>query len=164
MKTNQLLYRCLTFLILIMITFSFNGCSDSDDKNESDKTFLEKFDKTTWIDIDESGEGDFTIIRFNNNTTNTIEDWNFNTEDGNCWWYNHHNEASFGVSGNISDLEDKLIIISTEDDFSETLTFTTQSENTIKLVDNWVENGISSEEIYYFEKTSEDVDNLNTCN
>ena len=159
MKTTILKHRFLYVFILLGLTLSFNGCSDDDDEPET-QTFLEKYDGTKWTY--RQSDGDVILLRFNNNTFNTIPYW-IKEGDDDCYWYNGFEDSDFGPWNNMENLEDRLIIKYLSNDFSETFTFTIQGER-IKFVDYWIEEGVSNEEIYFLDKTTLDLDNLNICN
>ena len=149
MKTKSLKHYLLLFSILLSLIVSFNGCSDDDEPTS--QTFLEKYDGTKWINMDEHTR----YIKFNNKTENLVEQWIL---FGDCYYYNSDYESE-----NLNIIEnsiDNLIVKYTDLNFQVTkiITFTIQKE-TLKIV--LQEN--DDKDIMYFDKTSVNVDDFEVC-
>ena len=152
MKTTFLKHGFFYIFIFLCLTVSFNGCSSNDNDDNIAQTFLEKYDGTTWVYIDE-----FTVyIRINNNTNKFIEQWFFEFEDE-CYYYEFDS-----VSENteiIKNSNDNLVFKYTENGDTETVTVTREGE-TLKAV---IQEG-GEDEILFLNETSVNVDGLEICN
>ena len=109
MKTFKFKPRLITFFILISITFSFNGCSgsDSDSIDDSNLTFLEKYDDTVWRQIDTPHDN---FIYIQNNLSNPFI--NYYTASGECYEATSLNPIYFSI------VENTTTTLKIRDDYS----------------------------------------------
>jgi len=151
MKTTFLKHKFLYFFILLGLTVSFNGCSSDEDTI----TFLEKYEGTKWSYNGKNINNiDFSSYYRLNNTIDKFMEYWYTDENIDCHQY------SYTIFKIIENSGDKLVVSTTlEDNESLTQTLTIQGE-ILKIV---FEKKGSENDIFYFNKTSMNFDELKIC-
>ena len=154
MKTINFKNNFFYLFVLLGLIISLNGCSSDD---ETTKTFLEKYDGTSWlVPISE----ETVYIRINDDLIKFIEEWEY-YESNDCYEYEDHffEEGTFEV---IENSENKLIVEYNYEGDTETLTLTVQGD-TLKVVVDYSFDGETGQEILFLTKSSINVDDLVIC-
>jgi len=167
MKTKQFKQSFFTFLMLLVMIVSFNGCCDEDDETPVTKTFLELYSGTTWILSDDGGVPDDAEVpryaRLLNDKSKIFDGWYQTSNEPDCYYY--YNVSTLeGTLQIIDNSDDKLIFkMSYGTTESETFTFTIEGD-TLKVISKYEEVGSAAEEYtIYFKKTAVNVDELTLC-
>lgn len=99
-------------------------------------------------------------VRINDDRNKLLEEWDYN-EEGSCYDY----EDEFFKDGTyeiIENSKDRLVIQYSNEGYSETLTLNVEGEN-LKVVVNYSDENGYGEDIYYFDKSSININNLEMC-
>jgi len=163
MKTTQLIYKAFIFLILVCLTFTSNGCKDSDnDEDSSCQTFLECQHLTVWR---MNYDGEHSYIRIIDSTTKLMEIYP-HAEGPDCYemrYFTEDNKGSIQIIENSKNkFEAKIDVI---DNQYNTLQMTTaNSGETLNLVLTSHHDDSQGEvETYVLYKSTINVDELPTC-
>jgi len=156
MKTLFLKHRILSFLILLVLAVSLNGCSNSDEIT----TFLENQANTVWKFKDPT-TGETLYAKINNDQANPFEIW-ISLPEISC--FIHDSIADDGTIEILENTKNKLVIkiIESADTYS-TITLTVIND-ILTAVSEDFEEGISVDKlIFILKKTLDNVDDLEIC-
>ena len=154
MKTINFKNNFFYLFVLLGLIISLNSCSSDD---ETTKTFLEKYDGTSWL-VPVSEETIY--IRINDDLINFIEEWEYH-ESNDCYEYedDFFDEGTFEV---VENSENKLIIEYNYEGDTETLTLTPQGA-ALKVIVDYSFDGETWQEIIFLTKSPINVDDLVIC-
>ena len=166
MKENILRLGRLYLFLMLGACFSFFSCNSDDDDEIVivEKTFLEKYDGTKWVIVDEY-QGNTLYIRINNNSSVPFEIWErpVNSKEETCYW--HLNSYMDGGMEIIENSDTRFTIANASEEFwwtievrGETLKFGGQSVWDDVLPPVW-----NDPDSRVFEKTTVNVDAFEIC-
>ena len=163
-------------ILLGLLMFSLIGCnSDDDDNGSNPETFLEINSGSKWKyseDENENGVVDGIIyLKFNNSIEIPYESWgstqNSEQDVWECFEHFNFKHSDFGpvlFTEILENSSNKLAFRITLRENHYTTNILTKSGNRIKYQMIIDEMGTSGENIYYFDKTSDNINDLKVCN
>lgn len=152
-------HKLVLSLFILIATISLNGCSDDDDDKKIDETMLASLDKTKWVF---DGIGFPAIyLRFNNTNTDYLELWSAFAEIE-CYMYgSSKDDNTLTITENS---KTKLVIKATESSQYYSIMIITYVGDKLNIKDEYFVNGVLDDsDNLVFNKTSENLDNLNIC-
>ena len=158
MKTLFFKHRILSVLILLVLSISITGCSD----DETIKSFLEKQADTDWK-FNEPLTGAILYVTINNNQVNPFEIW-FSIIEEACFIH-----ESIGDDGTVEILENSAneLKIKVVDDGNPAeysiITFTVNGDILTVVNEDYEDGVLEDEDLFIFQKTSDNLDDLNIC-
>ncbi len=144
-------------LLLLVTSVLFFACS-SDDDNDSEMTFLEKYNNTVWVYTDsESTE----YARIHNNLAAPVEVWE---SSGDCYYYDDNIFADFTILENSEKkFELRYIEIYEGVEYKEIITIRIANDTLLADVHYYEDGALLISENRTMSKTTVNVDNLPLC-
>jgi hypothetical protein len=156
MKAHML--RLKAFAMIALISFSFVGCSDSDDDDE--KSFLETHGGTVWK-LGEPEDGFSVYAQINNTENNPFEIWVYD-ETRDC--YEYQSITDDGSPEVIENRENKVQIRIDGDSGEYVILTMTVSGSILRVELDYYEDGVLDDEIQFvLNRTSDNLNELTLC-
>ncbi len=156
MKSLMLRLKALTLIALI--SFSFVGCSNSDDDDE--KLFLETHGGSVWK-LGEPEDGFSVYAQINNMETNPFEIWVYD-QTGDCYQYQSITDE--GSPEVIENRENKVQIRIGGDSGEYVILTMTISGDILRVELDYYEDGVLDDEVQFvLQRTNDNLGDLTIC-